>query len=167
MMKKTFVLLFALLMLTTAALADDGLGVLTTPVPAPTENPAHAPVIAAVMAELPDITIDFICEEMDDGRPEWEVIYRTAGGGLGSCSVKGSSYAVRENRVYENVPANVLTTEEALDVLRAEKGEFTLRELELDYDDGFLCYEGEVLVDGKEYDFEITVEGRIIEWSRD
>lgn len=170
MTKKIFAILFAILMMNTVALADDGLGSLIVPDSAVTDipaAPANDAVVNAVKAELPDVTIDYILEEWDDGRTEWEVVYRTANGGLGSCSVRSSDYAVREIRTYENPPAGALTVEEALDVLRGEKGTLTLVELDLDYDDGFLCYDGEVELDGKRYEFEITVEGRIIEWSRD
>jgi len=168
MMKKMFVLLTAILMLvSSAALADDGLGSLVAPNSSVSDIPADSAVVNAVKAELPDVTIDYILEEWDDGRTEWEVVYRTATGGLGSCTVRSGSYAVREIRTYEDVPAGTLSVEEALNVLRAEKGAFTLIELDVDYDDGFLCYDGEVELDGKRYEFEITVEGRIIEWSRD
>ena len=81
--------------------------------------------------------------------------------------MRASDYAVREIRTYDNAPAGALGVEAALDVLRAAKGSFTVIELDLDYDDGHLCYDGEVELDGKYYEFEVTVEGRIIEWSRD
>lgn len=172
MMKKMFVLLTAILMLvSSAALADDGLGSLVDPNSSVTDIPAASQtndaVVNAVKAALPDVTIDYICEEWDDGRTEWEVVYRTANGGLGSCTVRSSDYSVREIRSYDNIPAGTLTVEEALNVLGAEKGALTLIELDVDYDDGFLCYDGEAELDGKRYEFEITVDGRIIEWSRD
>ena len=168
MMKKMFVLLIALMMLiSSAALADDGLGSLLVPGSSVSDIPADSAVVNAVKAELPDVTIDYILEERDDGRTEWEVIYRTPAGGLGSCTVKSSSYAIREIRSYDDIPAGSLGVEEALNVLREAKGGFTLVEIDLDYDDGHLCYDGEVELDGKYYEFEVTVEGRIIEWSRD
>lgn len=37
----------------------------------------------------------------------------------------------------------------------------------LDRDDGRLVYEGEAELDGRFYDFEMTAEGKIIEWERD
>lgn len=172
MKKNWFVLLTAvLLLMTTVALADDGLGSLVAPNTAVSDIPAAAQaddaVLNAVKAELPDVTIDYVLQEYDDGRIEWEVVYRTPTGGLGSCTVRSSDYAVREIRTYDNVPADALTVEGALDVLRAEMGAITLIELDVDYDDGYLCYDGEVELDGKRYEFEITVSGRIIEWSRD
>ena len=170
MTKKIFAFLFAILMMNSVALADDGLGSLVVPgssvsdIPA---SPVNDAVVNAVKAALPDVTIDYICEEWDDGRTEWEVVYRTANGGLGSCNVRSSDYSVREIRSYDDIPAGALGAEEALNVLRQTKGDFTVVELDLDYDDGFLCYEGELEQDSKYYEFEITVEGRIIEWSRD
>lgn len=149
------------LLLASAALADDGLGVLTDDVQA---DPA---VAAAVQAELPGAVIDHIYQATDDGRTEWDVIFRTADGGLGSCTVKSGSYAVRDIHTYYDLPAGMLDAEAALQVLRDLKGDFTVTELEVDYDEGYLCYEGEAELDGRWYEFEVTVEGRVIEWSRD
>ena len=168
-MKKNWFIIITIVLVLAASvsLADDGLGSLIAPNTSVSDISADSAIINAVKAELPDVTIDYVLEERDDGRTEWEVVYRTPNGGLGSCSVRASDYAVREIRTYDNAPAGALGVEAALDVLRAAKGSFTVIELDLDYDDGHLCYDGEVELDGKYYEFEVTVEGRIIEWSRD
>ena len=51
--------------------------------------------------------------------------------------------------------------------VRSKKGELVLLDLELDLDDGRLRYEGEAVQGGKRYEFEISVNGRMIDWERD
>ena len=48
-----------------------------------------------------------------------------------------------------------------------EQGDLQIVDLELDRDNGRLRYEGEATLDGKRYEFEISVAGEIIEWERD
>lgn len=43
----------------------------------------------------------------------------------------------------------------------------TVMELELDWEDGELIYEGEAELNGKRYEFEISVNGEMLEWERD
>lgn len=62
----------------------------------------------------------------------------------------------------------LLTMEGALKVLRLHRPEAEFRALELDEDDGEYVYEGEALVGGVEYEFELSVRsGKLLEWERD
>lgn len=61
-----------------------------------------------------------------------------------------------------------LTMDGALKVLAMHRPEAQFRALELDEDDGICVYEGEALIDGVEYEFELDVStGRLLEWERD
>lgn len=63
---------------------------------------------------------------------------------------------------------DLLTMEGALKVLRLHRPEAEFHALELDKDDGEPIYEGEALVDGVEYEFELSVRsGKLLEWERD
>lgn len=165
MPKKLFLMLAALLLMVTGALADDGRGVLSSQTIAAPAVPQA--VAQAVTAELPDASPYYALEEYDDGEKEWEVFFTTTAGGLGSCTVKEGSYKVRDVERYDDVPAGALLVTEALEKLQAEKGGLVATELEMDRERGQICYEGQGLLDGREYEFVITVEGKILEWERD
>lgn len=162
-MKTWFAMLMALMMVCSAALADDGLGVLTP------EAVLAAPdaVLQALAAALPEAEPYYALEEYDDGRKEWEVFFTTAAGELGCCTVKDGSFQVRDVERYTNLPAGALLATEALAKLQAEKGALSPTELEMDRENGLVCYEGQGLLDGRMYEFVITVEGKILEWERD
>lgn len=171
-MRKWFMLLLVLMMTCSAALADDGRGVLA-PEAAPTLSASEAvvqipeAVLQAVKAALPDAEAYYALEEYDDGRKEWEVFFTTAAAELGCCSVKDGSYQVRDVERYANLPAGALLVTEALTQLQTEKGAFTPVELEMERENGHICYEGQGLLDGRMYEFVITVEGKVLEWERD
>jgi len=164
-MKTWFAVLMALMMACSAALADDGRGVLTTETQAVVSAPEA--VLQAVAAALPEAAPYYALEEYDDGRKEWDVFFTTAAGELGSCTVKDGSFQVRDVERYTNLPADALLVTEALAKLQAEKGAFSPTELEMDRENGRICYEGQGLLDGRMYEFVITVEGNILEWERD
>lgn len=61
-----------------------------------------------------------------------------------------------------------LTMDGALRVLTLHRPEAEFRALELDEDDGLYVYEGEALLGGEYYEFELDVaSGRLLEWERD
>lgn len=61
-----------------------------------------------------------------------------------------------------------LTMDGALKVLTLHRPEAEFYALELDREDGVFIYEGEALIDGVEYEFELDVSsGRLLEWERD
>jgi len=159
MKKKIFGILTAVLViLASVSLADDGLGLIAAPVLAPDEAQE------AVRKVYPNAVIHYAVEERDDGRMEWNVFF-TDGTMLGQCEVDAQTWAVREKKTWQ-MPEGALTADQAVEKLAAEKGALTILELELDRDNGRLWYEGEAELDGKRYEFEMTVTGEIVEWER-
>jgi len=168
-MKKTLIWVFAALMVIMAvdmALAESA-------VPAAAETAAAEPyaaqreaAIAAVLATMPDAEIDYAVRDRDDGRYEWDVFFRQ-NGVLGEAKVLENGNEVRKVELFNQSREDSLTASAAMAKLAAEKGEMTVVDLSLDWDDGRLAYEGEAEMNGKRYEFEITVDGIIIEWERD
>ena len=158
MMKKKFfwILTAVMMLLTSAAMADDGLGLIT--------DSAFAPVREAVLKMHPGAVIQYALQERDDGRLEWDVFF-TEGTMIGHCEVDAETWAVRREKTYEK-PADALMADQAVEALMAAKGRLTVLELELERDDGKLRYEGEAELDGKRYEFEMTIAGKILEWER-
>ena len=120
---------------------------------------------AALKAHTPGTVVDFAVRERDDGREEWDLFF-VLGGQLGEGEVIESDYTVRNVRLYD-MPEGGLSAAQAVRLLRKEKGDLQIVDLELDRDNGRLRYEGEATLDGKRYEFEISVEGELIEWERD
>ena len=121
--------------------------------------------IAAVKVSMPEAVVDYAVRERDDGRYEWDIFF-TQDNQLGEVEVLESTNEIRKVTLYEK-PEGALTAGEAMALLAEKKGALTIIELELDRDDGRLRYEGEAELDGKRYEFEMTVTGEIIEWERD
>lgn len=156
MMKKVYVLLMAMLMVLGAG------NVLA-------QEPNHQePVkpIAALKVSMPDAEVNYAIMEYDDGRDEWKLFF-TQKDTLGVCKVWEDTNTIRKVELYDRGTENALTADQAMAKLKEEKGELTIVELDLDWDDGELRYEGEAEIDGKRYEFEMTAAGRIIEWERD
>lgn len=126
----------------------------------------RASAIAAVQRSMPDAVIDYAVRERDDGRYEWNVFFRQDGV-LGEAKVLEAGNEVRRVEMFNQSREGALTASEAMARLAAEKGGMTVVELELDWDDGRLAYEGEAEMNGRRYEFEITTDGVIIEWERD
>ena len=120
---------------------------------------------AALKAHTPGAVVYFAVRERDDGREEWDLFF-VLGGQLGEGEVIESDYTVRNVRLYD-MPEGGLSAAQAVELLRKEKGDLQIVDLELDRDNGRLRYEGEATLDGKRYEFEISVAGELIEWERD
>ena len=120
---------------------------------------------AALQAHTPGALVDYAVRERDDGRYEWTLFF-VLDGQLGVGEVIESNFSVRRVRLYD-MPEGGLTAAQAMALLAQEKGELTVVDLELDRDDGRLRYEGEALLGEKRYEFELGVNGKIIEWERD
>ena len=162
MKKKFFAALFlSLLLLSSISLADDGLGVLPSAAPAAPENAA----VQAVLNEVPGAVIHYAALDEDNRRAEWDIFF-TDGTMLGECEVDAETFEIRKIRSYEASPG-ALTADKAIEALKAAKGELEVIEFDLDRDDGELWYEGDCLLDGRRYEFEMSVSGRIVEWERD
>lgn len=121
--------------------------------------------LAAVKVSLPDAVVDYAVRDRDDGRYEWDIFF-TQGGQLGVCEVLESTNEIRKVTLYDK-PEGALTASEAMALLAEKKGELVITDLDLDRDDGRICYEGEAELNGKRYEFEMSVTGDIIEWERD
>jgi len=120
---------------------------------------------AAFLAHTPGAVIDYAVRERDDGRYEWDLFF-TLNGQTGECEVAGSPLKVR-SVVLRDMPENALTASQVMQKLAQEKGNVQILDLELDRDDGRLCYEGEALLENKRYEFTVSVFGDILEWKRD
>lgn len=154
-MKKTMLMLLVLVLLACGATAEQ-----TDEFAAQREA-----ALAAAKVSLPEAEIDYAVRERDDGRYEWNLFYRQ-GEMFGVCKVREETNEVRRVELF-NPPAGALIASEAMAKLAQAKGEITIVELELDWDDGVLRYEGDAELDGKRYEFEMGVDGEIIEWERD
>ena len=121
--------------------------------------------LAALKVSLPEAVVDYAVRDRDDGRYEWDIFF-TQGGQLGVCEVLESSNEIRRVTLYEK-PEGALKASEVITLLKQKKGELVITDLDLDRDDGRLCYEGEAELNGKRYEFEMSVTGDIVEWERD
>jgi len=153
-MKKIFAMMLALALLTMAgaAMAEEFA----------TERQN---ALAAFKVSLPEAVVDYTVRERDDGRYEWEIFF-TQGSQLGVCEVREEGNEIRKVTLYEKT-AGMLTASEAMAKLAEKKGAITVTELELDWDNGGLRYEGDAQLDGKRYEFEMKATGEIVEWARD
>lgn len=121
--------------------------------------------IAALMVSLPDAAVDYAVRERDDGRYEWNLFF-TQNGSLGVCKVLEEKNEIRRVELYA-MREGMLLASEAVAELQTIKPGAVVVDLDLDWDDGVLCYEGDARLDGKRYEFEMTAAGRMIEWERD
>lgn len=164
---KTYIRMMALLMILTLPLQ----GVLAenaeTAAPRfPAEYAAeYERAAAALQAHTPGAQVDYAVRERDDGRYEWELFF-IAGGQLGAAEIPEGTDTVRSVRQYD-MPEGGMTASQAMAALAQEKGDVTIIDLELERDDGSLRYEGEAELDGKRYEFEISMTGKVVEWKRD
>ncbi len=86
----------------------------------------------------------------------------------GSVLVADDRLISRSLEVGEIYRDGQLTMDGALKVLTLHRPEAEFYALELDREDGVFIYEGEALIDGVEYEFELDVSsGRLLEWERD
>ena len=121
--------------------------------------------IAAMKVSLPDAEVNYAVKEREDGRYEWKLFF-TQGTSLGVCKIWEDANTIRKGEMYDK-GTEAMTADKAVELIAKEMGEIKIIELDLDYDDGRLCYEGEAELDGKRYEFEMTAAGKIIEWERD
>jgi len=153
-MKKIFAMMLALalLMVAGAAMAEEF-------------ETEKNNALAAFKVSLPDAVVDYTVRERDDGRYEWNIFF-TQGSQIGMCKVREEGNEIRKVELFEKKDG-VLNAGEAMAKLAEKKGAITVTDLELDWDDGRLTYEGDAQLDGKRYEFEMTATGEIIEWERD
>lgn len=121
--------------------------------------------VAALQANTPGAAVDFAVRERDDGRGEWDLFFML-NGQLGVGEVIETDYRVRRVQLYD-MPEGGMSTVQVVEALKKAKGELQIIDMELDRDGRRLGYEGEASLDGKRYEFKISVTGEIIEWERD
>lgn len=115
--------------------------------------------------------------EWDDGRQVYDVeFYHTGSRTEYDCTIDAQTGEIRKYSSETTAAASAasgqpLTAEEAgaLALARVPGAARTdLVELEMDYDDGRLEYEGEIRYGGKEYEFEIDgASGQFLKWEED
>ena len=170
-MKKCYLILTLMLMLSLLplqpSLADEPLDGLLLPATAEETQFAaeQQQAIAALLAQQPGAVVDYAVRDLDDGRYEWDLFF-TLNGQLGECEVLEDGFAVRRTVLYDK-PSDGLTASQAMAALAQAKGDVAILDLELDREGSRLTYEGEALLNGKYYEFELNVNGSIIEWERD
>lgn len=162
MKKMMIALMIALMTLMSASALADNYYLDRSSLPADSQQTAEA----AFKAKMPGATLDFTILDRDDGCFEWEIFF-SEGVSLGVCEVDAQTGEIFRTRTYSELPAGALSADKAIEALGKAKGNVTVLELDLERDDGRLVYEGEAELDGRFYDFEMTVDGRIIEWERD
>ena len=164
---KTFFRLLALLMIlalpTPGAFADVA-SVVTVEYPAEYTIQFEA-ASAALQLHSPGAEVDFAVRERDDGRDEWDLFF-VLDGKLGVAEIVEADSTVRRVKLFD-MPEGALPAAQAVAALRQANGDVQIVDLELDKDNGHLRYEGEAMLDGKRYEFEISSTGRILEWERD
>ena len=152
-MKKRIAMVLMALMLVTAAAGAEEFAV-------EKEN-----ALAAVKVSLPEAVVDYAVRDYDDGGYEW-ILFFTQGSQIGEAKVLERTNEIRKVTLYEK-KEGMLTASEAMALLAEKKGALVVKDLDLDRDDGVMCYEGEAELDGKRYEFEMSATGQIIEWERD
>ena len=152
MMKKFFALMMILSLSVVPAMAED--------FAKEKEN-----AVAALKVSMPEAVVNYAVRDRDDGRYEWDLFFEV-GSQLGKCEVNESSNEIRKVSLYEK-PEGALSADAAMKLLAEKKGDIVIVDLDLDREGKGLRYEGEAELGGKRYEFEMSVQGEIIEWERD
>lgn len=138
----------------------------------------EAKQIALQHAELSEeeLTGIRIKRDRDDGRMLFEIeLYRDAEEygyeiDADTGEIVESDYEVDEDYSYVPQDSGVLTREEAAAIVLEKVEGASEKDIRLKYefDDGYQLYEGDLVYDGKEYEFELNAEnGKILEWSEE
>lgn len=125
--------------------------------------PDRSAAEAAVHAVYPDCRILF-AEDTDGGKR----LAVADADFCGAITVAQSGIISRGLEMGEIYRDDLLTYDGAEKLLALHRPQATLLELEFDEDDGLLIYEGEALLTGTEYEFEMDARsGKLLEWERD
>ena len=141
---------------------------------------SQTPENAALQTAMADVGISrdavlsvVVRPDRDDGRTRYDVeIYAVDADYEYELDETGTRILERERETYDlswNTPSGAsFTKEQAIEAVLAKVPGATRDNLRMkvDHDDGFLLYEGEVIFNDMEYDFEInTGDGTFLEWS--
>lgn len=130
--------------------------------PDPDETRADAE--NAVVAACPGAKILFAEDDGEGGRR----LYALSETLCGTVNVRGGKIVARSLAFGRFLDGEQLTAEGAAAALTLLRPGAEILELEKDEDDGLTVYEGEAVLDGAEYEFELdALSGRLLEWERD
>lgn len=147
-----------------------------------TEEEAKSIAFQDAGVEEANVTGIRIHQEYDDGREKYEIdfyvdnreydydIDSNTGEILSKDSEIEDDFENRGASETQQTDGNVLSREKALEIVLARvegAGEENVR-MELEKDDGYWKYEGEILYNQREYEFELNGEtGEVLEWSEE
>lgn len=121
---------------------------------------------AAAKAVAPEAEEGLVTAERDDGACVYEVFYST-GSAVGEVSVNAQTGAIVRVETYP-AAQGVLSIDEVVRLVSERQPGAEIVELEMEWDDGGYQLDGEALVGGARYSFELdAVSGRFMEWERD
>ncbi|MBQ9950936.1 MAG: PepSY domain-containing protein [Clostridia bacterium] len=154
------------LLLTLDALTGEPISLITeTPAQAqPDPDETRADAESAVIAACPGAKILFAEDDGEGGRR----LYTLSETLCGAVSVRGGKIVARSLAFGRFLDGGQLTAEGAAAALTLLRPGAEILELEKDEDDGLTLYEGEAILDGAEYEFELdALSGKLLEWERD
>lgn len=126
---------------------------------------AAGDIALATLQDEPGAYVAFTLLEKDDGQYRWKVFVRSGEDWL-VYERNALDGAVMETERYFGAAA--VTPEEAVEAIRAQKGEIVLTELDMTLDKGRLVYEGQAELGGVRYEFEVlAADGSLLEWKKD
>lgn len=126
---------------------------------------ADEDITLATLQDEPDAYVAFTLLEKDDGLYHWKVFVRSGGDWL-VYERNALDGAVMETERYFG--AAVVTPEEAVEAIRAQKGDIVLTELDLELDRGRPVYDGKETLGNTRYAFELlAADGSLLEWKKD
>lgn len=133
------------------------------------QTATEAQARAAVLALYPQARVDSVTIDIDDGLYEYEIAYAIDGyAGLAELEAGACAWLGNE-LTYTGAPlagaGQPVGIERAAQLALERAGGGMVVEIERDDDDGRVVYEGEVLLDGMEYEFEIdAATGTFLQW---
>lgn len=130
------------------------------------EAPDRAMGEAAVAAAYPGALVISVSTETMDGAQVMRLCLLSEEFS-GYVLFAGEDIIGRELSFAQCIRDGMISMQGAVAALRLLRPEAALVDIELDDDDGILLYEGEALVSGVEYEFELDAyTGRLLQWSR-
>ncbi len=140
---------------------------------------AKAKEIALVDADVSEADTSFMWakKDYDDGSEVWDVEFyangveydyeiKVADGKIISKDHDAEHYYQSQNT--NNTTSDIISIDEAKSIALGKVNGATTDDIriQLDRDDGYMIYEGEIYYDGMEYEFEIDAQsGNVLEWS--
>lgn len=139
-----------------------------------TTNPAGDAVSAqtdeALVAELlkllPDAAVDGVYHVKDDGRQRRVAFLRKGGDVYEVVTEADSAKVVRMTQIFG--AGEIASLPDAWRSVQDAKGAAAVTDVELEFDDGRLVYQGDASLNGRKFEFEILAEnGKLLQWEND